>query len=65
MKIVKDNEIIDPPLNQTNRFIKFKNDWYEVVSLYIDIVNERINLKINTGYFDNDDFIITKKNVES
>ncbi len=61
MKIINDNEKIEAPLNFVNRFVEINHQWYELVSLHIDIVSERISIVVNTGHFEDKQFIIDKK----
>ena len=49
MKIIKERER-NVSFNSKNRFIKVNDVWYEVVSIDIDIIQERITVSYNQGH---------------
>lgn len=51
MRIVKENQDYKRALVQESRFIEISGNWYELLSVYIDVITEKVIMNMNLGYF--------------
>lgn len=55
MKMIKKGQEKESILTQEDRFINVSNTWYEVLSIYIDVITEKVIANVNKGYFDEEE----------
>lgn len=62
MRIVKDTQQEEKKyFTNENRFIKISDIWYELLSVHVDVITEKVILNFNVGSFDEDDNFIQEK----
>ncbi len=48
-------------LTVENRFLKVGDQWYEILSIFIDIITEKAIILFNKGHYEEETFIIDEK----